>query len=60
MKYEVIETGGEWVVRREGLEVARFAAQDEALTHVGDQLRAADGDGPASLAVRYERRSAQG
>jgi hypothetical protein len=58
MKFEVIENDGEWIVRREGCEVARFGAQDEALSHVAAQLRAAEGDGPASLAMRYARRSA--
>ena len=58
MKFEVIENDGEWIVRREGSEVARFAAQDEALNHVARQLRLAEGAGPASLAMRYARRSA--
>jgi hypothetical protein len=58
MKFEVIESGGEWIVRREGDEVARFAAQDLALGHVADELRKAEAAGPASLAMRYERRSA--
>ena len=58
MKFEVIESGGEWIVRREGCEVGRFPRQDEALSHVAHALRAAEGSGPASLAMRYERRSA--
>ena len=58
MKFEVIESGSEWIVRREGREVARFPHQDEALSHVAAELRGAEGRGPASLAMRYERRSA--
>ena len=56
MKYEVVESGGEWIVRREGCELARFAEQDRALADVAARLKAAPGDGPASLAVRYQPR----
>lgn len=56
MKFEVVECAGEWIVRREGQEVARFATQDEALNDVAARLRDADATQPASLAMRYQRR----
>lgn len=56
MKFEVVESAGEWIVRREGQELARFAAQDEALNDVAARLREADASQPASLAMRYQRR----
>ena len=34
MRYEVIEDAGEWIVRREGRELARFGDQDAALHDV--------------------------
>lgn len=58
MRFEVVESAGEWIVRREGEEVARFAAQDQALSHVADRLRNVDAAGGASLAVRYQARRA--
>jgi hypothetical protein len=60
MKFEVVECGGAWIVRREGVEVGRFEQQDLALARVSDLLRhaGADQDGAASLSVRYERRTA--
>lgn len=57
MRFEVVESAGEWIVRREGEEVARFARQDEALSHVADSLRNA-GEGVASLAMRYQAKRA--
>lgn len=58
MKYEVIETGGEWVVQREGVEVARFADQAAALDDVAARLRdAAPGQDAVSLRVSYQARS---
>ncbi|WP_183280986.1 hypothetical protein [Phenylobacterium zucineum] len=57
MKFEVVESAGEWIVRREGEEIARFAGQDEALSHVADRLREADPAEGASLAMRYQRRA---
>ena len=55
MQYEVIETGGEWVVQREGQELARFAEQAQALDHVAGRLRGADPEGKTvSLKVSYE------
>jgi hypothetical protein len=59
MKFEVVESEGAWIVRRNAVEIGRFAAQDEALRHVGEVMRDLPAnDGPSSLAVRYERRSA--
>jgi hypothetical protein len=58
MKFEVIETGGEWVVQFDGVEVARFAEQTAALDHVAGRLRDAQpGEDGVSLRVRYESRS---
>jgi hypothetical protein len=58
MKYEVIETGGEWVVESDGVELARFADQGAALDHVAAQLRdATPGDDPVSLRMRYQART---
>jgi len=57
MKFEVVETGGEWVVSREGEELARFAEQDQALNDVAGRLRGADADQPTTLSMRYERRA---
>ena len=60
MRFEVVESGGAWIVRRDGVEIGRFEQQDVALAHVSDLLRhtGVDQDGAASLAVRYERRTA--
>ncbi len=58
MKYAVVEAAGEWIVQREGLELARFRDQIEALTHVAELLREADHpDGSFSLAMRYQARA---
>jgi hypothetical protein len=57
MKYEVIETGGEWIVQSEGVEVARFAEQSAALDDVASRLRdARPGEDAVSLRVRYQAR----
>jgi hypothetical protein len=57
MKYEVIEAGGEWIVQSEGVELARFADQADALDHVAARLReTAPGQDPVSLRVRYQAR----
>jgi hypothetical protein len=57
MKFEVIETSGEWIVRRDGVELARYSDQPEALADVGERLRdAGETDASYSLAMRYERR----
>jgi hypothetical protein len=58
MKYAVVETAGEWIVQRDGLELARFRDQIEALAHVADLLRDHDqADGSYSLAMRYRARA---
>jgi len=58
MKYEVIETGGEWVVQTDGVEVARFAEQSAALDHVAGRLRDTQpGEDGVSLRVRYASRT---
>lgn len=57
MKYEIVESAGQWIVRREGGEVARFCEQGLALAHVASRLKVEAGDGPASLSMRYERRA---
>lgn len=57
MKYEVVESLGEWIVRRNGAEVARFGEQVEALAHVAERLsEASEADASYSLSVRYEAR----
>ena len=57
MKFEVIEDTGEWIVRRDGVELARFAEQLEALADVGERLREANEvESSYSLAVRYATR----
>lgn len=57
MKYEVIEAGGEWIVQREGVELARFAEQSEALDDVAERLRQVQpGEAAVSLRVRYAAR----
>lgn len=60
MKYEVVESAGAWIVRRDEVEIGRFAEQDAALGYVTEMLRgeASGDDDVASLSVRYERRSA--
>lgn len=58
MKFEVIETGGEWIVRRDGVELARFSDQLEALADIGERLPAhGEADASYSLAMRYEHRA---
>lgn len=52
----MVETGGEWIVSREGEELARFAAQEAALSDVAGRLREADAGQSAALCMRYERR----
>jgi hypothetical protein len=57
MKFEVIETGGEWIVRCNGAEVARFNDQLAALAEVTGRLRdAEERDASYSLAMRYAAR----
>jgi hypothetical protein len=57
MNYEVTEDAGEWVVRCEDAEVARFADQDDALAHVAERLKARETDSASySLTMRYQNR----
>jgi hypothetical protein len=57
MKYEVVEHGSEWIVQHNGIEVARFGEQAEALNEVAARLReASPGAGAASLSMRYQAR----
>lgn len=57
MKFEVVETGGEWIVRSNGVEQARFSEQLDALADVAERLRDSSvGDTSYSLAMRYEAR----
>lgn len=56
MRYEVVEERGEWIVRSEGCELARFRDQDTALGDVAQRLRAADTATSASFSVHYEHR----
>jgi hypothetical protein len=58
MKYEVVEHLGEWIVRRDGVELARFGEQLAALADVSDRLAAStDGKESYSLAMRYQARA---
>jgi hypothetical protein len=58
MKFEVIESRGEWIVRRDGIELARFGEQLEALVDVAERLRGSDeASGVYSLAMRYQARA---
>ncbi|HEY0650560.1 hypothetical protein [Phenylobacterium sp.] len=57
MRYEVVEDTGEWIVRSDGCELARYPDQDAALHDVADRLRDADGSTPASLSVRYQSKA---
>jgi hypothetical protein len=57
MKFEVVESTGQWIVRHRNVEVARFDQQDSALHEVSRRLREAKvGDDGASLAVRFQPR----
>jgi hypothetical protein len=58
MKYEVLEESGVWVVQLDGVEIARFAEQDDALADVAERLKGHDaGDGSYSLTMRYQARN---
>ena len=57
MKFEVVETSSGWIVRRDGVELARFSEQDQALADVAQRLRASEGPELSySLAMRYAAR----
>jgi hypothetical protein len=58
MKFEVIESSGDWIVRRDGVELGRFGDQLDALADITERLR--DIEGPpasCSLAMRYAARA---
>ncbi len=57
MRFEVVEMSGEWIVRCDGVELARYGEQPEALADVAERLRddRAD-DASYSLAMRYQAR----
>jgi hypothetical protein len=58
MKFEVVEQGGAWIVRRNGVELGRYAEQAYALTDVSERMRSlGPPDGAVvSLAMRFEAR----
>lgn len=57
MKFEVVESSGSWIVRCDGVELARFGDQDQALADIAERLRAADEVKTSySLAMRYAAR----
>jgi hypothetical protein len=59
MKYEVIEGAGEWIVRRGGVELARYEGQDAALAEVSRRLEEAAGqDDRPSFGLRFQARTA--
>lgn len=58
MNFEVIENSGEWIVRRNGVELARFDDQDQALADVAERLGEADEvEASYSLSMRYQARA---
>ena len=57
MKFEVVQQGGAWIVRRDGVEVGRYAEQAYALSDVSERLRGLEpAEGAVSLAMRYAAR----
>ena len=60
MKFEVVEDDGGWIVRRDGVELARHSEQERALADIAERLRddrQADPDLSYSLAMRYQVRA---
>jgi hypothetical protein len=60
MKFEVVEDDGGWIVRRNGVEVARHREQEEALADIAERLRGDrqdDLDLSYSLTMRYQARA---
>jgi hypothetical protein len=56
--YEVVEAAGEWIVRKAGLEVARYDAQAAALQAVAERMRKeSGGDAAAAFAMRFQSRA---
>ena len=59
MKFEVIETHGGWILRRDGVEISRFNTQEQALADIGLRLReGVDVELCYSVGVRYLQRGA--
>jgi hypothetical protein len=58
MKYEVVESSTGWLVRRDGVDLAQYGGQPEALADVAERLSEADEvQGSYSLAMRYQSRA---
>ncbi len=59
MKFEIIEAIGEWIVRRDGVELARFGEQLAALSDVAERLSDTEESASTSysLAMRYQARA---
>jgi hypothetical protein len=58
MRYEVVESHGEWIVHHHGVEVARFESQNLALDEIARRLRqSGPPTAPASLSMRFARRA---
>lgn len=63
MKFEVVEEdldGGDWVVRRDGVEVSRHREQEHALAEIAERLRGerqSEPDLSYSLTMRYLARA---
>jgi len=55
--FEIGETAGEWVVRQEGREVARFHAEEHAMLAVSERMRDHAGDEPVAFSIRFNGRS---
>ena len=56
--YEVVETAGEWIVRKAGTEVARYPAQAAALKAVAERMRQeSGGDAAVAFAMRFQSRA---
>lgn len=58
MRYEVVESAEEWVVRRDGVEVARFARQGAAFDEVARHIQGeSQYPGRVSLGLHFQRRA---
>jgi hypothetical protein len=56
--YEVVESAGEWIVRRGGLELGRYSAQSAALQAVAERMREeAVPDQPVTFSMRFGNRT---
>jgi hypothetical protein len=57
MRFEVVESSGEWIVQSDGVELARYGEQDAALNDIAERLRGVASAGRSvSLSVRYQSR----